>query len=166
VYGFVIVVTIYHWWDNVYATICTLLKIWQLIFSSVIFKAVNLLIGVTWIEEWTIMLVHIFHRVLMVCVSVTTSEHVYLWSPNHDYKIHTSPWTNIIVHCSIQVTPISKFTVLKISLENISCQILRRVHIVTYKISHQFYMVTTIAKPTISPCSLLNIKNLLKQRFP
>jgi hypothetical protein len=29
----------------------------------------------------------------------------------------------------------------------ISWQILRRVHIVTYKISHQFYMVTTIAKP-------------------
>jgi len=47
----------------------------------------------------------------------------------------------------IQVTPISKLTALKITLENISCQILRRVHIVTYKISHQFYMVTTISKP-------------------
>jgi hypothetical protein len=56
---------------------------------------------------------------------------------------------NIIVHCSIQETPIRKLTALKIMLENISCQILRRVHIVTYKISHQFYMVTTIAKPYI-----------------
>ena len=45
-YGFVIVVTIYNWWDVLYAKICTLLNIWQLIFSSVIFKAVNLLIGV------------------------------------------------------------------------------------------------------------------------
>jgi hypothetical protein len=29
--------------------------------------------------------------------------------------------TNIIVHCSIQVTSISKLTALKITLENISC---------------------------------------------
>jgi hypothetical protein len=83
----------------------------------------------------------------MIVVSVTTSEHVYLWSHNHDYKIDTSSWTNIIVHCSIQVTPISKLTALKNTLENISWNILGRVHIVTYKISHQFYMVTTIAKP-------------------
>jgi hypothetical protein len=33
------------------------------------------------------------------------------------------------------------------TIENINCQILRKVHIVTYKIFHQFYMVTTIAKP-------------------
>jgi hypothetical protein len=50
-------------------------------------------------------------------------------------------------YSSIQVTPICKLAALKITLENITCQILRRVHIVTYKISHQFYMVTTIAKP-------------------
>jgi hypothetical protein len=46
--------------------------------------------------------------------------------------------TNIIVHSSIQVTPISKLTALTIMLENITCQILRRVHIVTYKIAHQY----------------------------
>jgi hypothetical protein len=45
------------------------------------------------------------------------------------------------------VTPISKLTALRFTLENISCQILRRVHIVIYKISHQLYMVTTRAKP-------------------
>jgi hypothetical protein len=83
----------------------------------------------------------------MLFVSVTTSEHVYLWSHNDDYKIDTSSWTNIIVHSSIQVTPISKLTALKITLENISCQILRRVHIVAYTLSHQWYMVTTITKP-------------------
>jgi hypothetical protein len=83
----------------------------------------------------------------MIFVSVTTSEHVYLWFHNHDYKMHTSSWTNIIVHYSIQVTLISKLTALNITLENISYQILRRVHIVTYKISHQLYMVTTRAKP-------------------
>jgi hypothetical protein len=33
-------------------------------------------------------------------------------------------------------------------LENISCQILRRVHIVTYKISQHLYKVTTIANHT------------------
>ena len=81
-----------------------------------------------------------------ICV-VTTSEHVYLWFHNHDYTIDTCSWTNIIVHCSIQVTPISKLTALKIMLENISCQILRRLYILAYKISHQFYVVTTIAKP-------------------
>jgi hypothetical protein len=83
----------------------------------------------------------------MIFVFVTTSEHVYLWFHNHDYKIDTGSWTKIIVHCSIQITPISKLTAIQITLENISCQILRRVHIVAYKISHQFYMVTTIAKP-------------------
>ena len=88
----------------------------------------------------------ILFSVCLIFVSVTTSEHVYLWFHNHNYKIDTSSWTNIIVRCSIQVTPISKLTALKITLENISCQILRRVHIVTYKISHQFYMVATIAK--------------------
>ena len=45
-YGFVIVVAMYNWWDVLYAKICTLLNICQLIFPSVIFKAVNLLIGV------------------------------------------------------------------------------------------------------------------------
>jgi hypothetical protein len=53
----------------------------------------------------------------------------------------------IELYCSIQVTPISKLTASKITIENINCQILRKVHIVTYKIFHQFYMVTTIAKP-------------------
>jgi hypothetical protein len=83
----------------------------------------------------------------MIFVSVTTSEDAYLWFHNHDCKIDTSSWTNIIVHCSIQVTPISKLKALNITLENTSYQILGRVHIVTYKISHQLYMVTTIAKP-------------------
>jgi hypothetical protein len=66
----------YRQWDILYVTICTLLKIWHVIFSSVIFKPVNLLIGVTWIEQWTIMLIH--ELVSYVCSNENNAMRIHL----------------------------------------------------------------------------------------
>jgi hypothetical protein len=68
-----------------------------------------------WIRITQVQKNEVFCIINIICKCIPTSEHVYLWSHNHDYKIDTSSWTNIIVHCSIQVTPISKLPWIRIT---------------------------------------------------
>jgi hypothetical protein len=74
-----------------------------------------------------------------LAISNSKEQHITLRAK--EYSINQSYLINVLylLHMDIYLksTPISKLTALTITLENISCQILRRVHIVAYKLSHQ-----------------------------